>query len=377
MKLLKKIINSKGAAFLMALFILVIMVGIGVSGISMINQDLYIIKRLKQNMEVQFLAEAGISEAFAVLLDSGFSAKDNPSNFPLRSLGSGTYDVTVLQPSGRVLLSSEGVITTGGVKQTVIVEVYDASVASLSNALAGGNDIDLKANQGSITIKGNIHGNNACKLTEEGPATLISVEAQGGYTGKATGNNDYQISGNVNIADAANSGNGRPIQDLPTIDFASIKSVAQTDGNYIGSDTDFDGDSITGGSAGITYVDSTAKFDGVNTITGGFVAANDIELYNGASITQTHDAGNRFPIFMSQNSIKLYGTFSSEDGNLVYAMNDVTIETTGGAASAIVGAVIAGNSLKGTLNSDITFTFSQIIASEVVPGGLEIVSWNR
>ena len=372
---LKIVKNKSGAIFITVLLISMMMIFIAVSASNMLLQDAHMIRHLKYSAQARYLAEAGINDAIAVLLSNGFSAKDNAANFPRTQLDPGYYDVTVMQSGGRVLLSSEGEVQN--VTRTVAVEIKSLYPEALNYALATGADIDIKAVQGSIDIKGNIHANGDMLLKEQGQSTTLSIEAWGTLSGKATASGSYSTSGNVTIEDAANSGGGEALFSFPSFNIASFKTVADGGGGvYYSSGQSFSGAALTGGTAGITFVDGDASFTGDCTITGGFVATGDITLNNGNSITQTHDDGNRFPIFISGGTCKLYGLFSTEGGNIVYATDGMKIRTPGG-QSTVMGSVISGGWLDMVANNDLTLTYSRIEGSEIVPVGIEVVSWNR
>ena len=369
--------GKRGISFITVLVISMIMIFVAVSASNMLLQDAHMVKHLKRFMQARYLGEAGISDAVAILLNQGFSAKDNPANFPEKNLAPGTFDVTVTESGGRVLLSSEGEVS--GVPSTVSVEVKDLYPGSMYNAVAAGGNIDIKSVQGNITVKGDMHANGDMNLSEQGQATTFTVLAEPPATGKATATGSYSTSGNITIADAANSGGGRGTVTLPVINFAYLKEVAEDDGNYIdmaGGTKTFQDEAISGGSAGITYVEGNVKFKGSCTITGGFVASGDIFMANNNSLIQTHDTDNRFPIFISNDGMKLYGLFSTEEGNLVYATNSIMVQTTGG-QSAVLGTVISGGWIHIVANNNITITYTKVIADEVTPEGIEIVSWNK
>lgn len=375
MAVLKVIKNTKGAVFITVIIISMLMIFIAVSASNMLLQDAHMIKHLKRSIQAQHLAEAGISDALAVLLDKGFSAKDTAANFPKTNLGAGWYDVTVEQSGTRVLLSSEGV--AGGVSRTVTVEVESLYPEALERALATGSDLDFKANKGDIIINGDIHANGNLTLTEQHSYSDIEVHAHAPATGKATSNGTYSPDG-AYIQDTANSGGGKPMLSFPNFNFGYLKTVAQASGEHYSSSQNFpDGTALTGGTAGITYVEGYANFNGTCTITGGFVATGDISIENKDKVTQTHDTnGNRFPIFISGNHFKSYGEFNTEQGNIVYATNSIKIQTPSGTPT-VLGCVVSGGWISSTANADMNMTYYKVEASEVVPEGIEVVSWNR
>jgi len=368
--------RNKGSAFITVVIVSTLMIFVTVAISNMILNDTRMIMHMRYSTQALYLAEAGVSDAFAVLVTDGFSAKDTASKFPKTDLGAGYYDVSVIEFEERVLLSSEGVVE--GVSRIVTVEVEDISSPVLKNSLSAGTNIVLKSNKGSITISGDIHANNDLKLQEIGDPTVLSISADpGGATGKATCCGKYTISGNVSIADEANSGDGRPKLSMPVFDFSTFKTEAVAGGNYISSTATLTG-SISGGPSGITYVNGDVTFEGACSIVGGFVAKGKITLNPNNSLVQTQDAGNRFPIFMSETGsrIKLFGDFTTNQGNIVYATNDIQIETPG-TGSTVTGAVIAGGSFIITANKPLTITYTEITAAEVVPEILRVVSWNR
>ena len=78
-----KIINStRGAVFITAIVISLLMILIAVAGSNMMMQDIHMVRHLRQTTQAHYLAEAGISHALAWLNENGFSAFD-PATFSL------------------------------------------------------------------------------------------------------------------------------------------------------------------------------------------------------------------------------------------------------------------------------------------------------
>jgi len=372
--------KEKGTVFITVIILSMIIVFVGLAASNMILRDTHIIKHLKVSTQALHLAEAGISDALSYLAANGFGTGYSSGS---QSLGEGAYSVDVddyvVGGTTRYMITSVG--TVSNFSRTVKMEIKGVSLPIMSNALSAGNNITLKSQSGDITVRGDIHANNDILLKELGNPTSIDVQATAEATGKVTSSGDYDIevnNGSVTIADLANSGGNKPRLGMPIFNFAYFKSVAQTDGNYITGPTSFNSEYLTGGTAGIIYVNGDVRFTGTCTITGGFVAYGDITLNNGNSLTQSHDAGNRFPIFMSEagSRMKIYGQFTTAGNNIVYATNDIQIETPGG-TTRVLGTVIAGGSFSITANNDLELTYGAITSSEVVPLIVEIVSWNR
>ena len=373
--------NKKGTIFIAVMTLSLIMTIIGVSVSNMLLRDARMIRHLKQSTQAQFIAEAGISDAITTLATSGFSEYTDNGN----ALGDGEYDLTVdeitVDGEDRWLISSTGKV--GSTTRTATMEVRNVSSEALDYTLAAGTNIKLTSNQGSITVNGDLHANNNLTLHESG--SPLSVAAFGTLSGKATCSSTmpsaYKILGTVSIEDAAHSGPAKPRLNMPTFDFASFKTAAETGGGiYISSGGTYTNDTttFTGGTVGINYVDGDVTFVGNCQITGGFVAKGDITLNNINALTQVAHATDAYPIFMSEagNRIKLYGNFTSTDGNIIYATNNIQIETPGG-GSTILGTVIAGGSFTITANDALELTYQNITAPNVQPQVIEIVSWNR
>jgi len=376
---LKFVKSIRGTIFIIVMLISMLMILIGVSASNMLLQDAHMVKHLKRSTQAQYLAEAGINVALVVLAQD-FSKKDTSGNFPKTYLGAGYYHVTVSEFGNRVLLSSEG--EAEGVTRTVDVEVKDlgAYPEALKRALATGGDMKVHSTVGHVTIYGDIHANGDMTLQGKDASNMVKVLEQSPYDGDATCHGTYTEKGSVQV-DGVGIG-GQAELDMPNFDFAYFKNVALTGGGvHYSDDTTFQGaagEDLSGGTAGITYVDGTATFKkSAFTITGGFVAKGKIELKNSGSITQNHSSGNRFPIFMSNDECDLKGPFNTQSGNIVYATNSATIYS---AAPSVLmlGAVLSGGWIEIKPGTAVTLTYSKIESSEVIPsGGIEIVSWNR
>lgn len=373
MKILR---NRKGAIFIVVVMFSFLMVFISVATSNMLLQDVHMMRHLKYSTQALLLAEAGASEALAVLANASVWSTGTGSG----SLGGGSYSYTIDQIGARWRVMSVG--TVSGVSRTVSLEVKNAFPLVMNNIVSANNDIDIKAVQDDVTVKGDMHANNDMKL--DGNPKDIDVVAYGAATGRVTAVNSFDIKNDVYIEGGTAFGTVLPPVNF---DFAYFKGIADGTGVpgggdvgvFYSGDTDFttDGENLNGGDAGITYVAGKATFKADDvTITGGFVAVGDIEIKNNRDVTQSHDAGNRFPIFMSNASMTINGNFKTEEGNIVYAQNDVKMMSDG-ADAAVVGCVIAGNTLTVNAKNHLTFTYGSITAPEVVPSGMVVVSWNK
>lgn len=374
--------NSKGMIFVTVIVIAALMIFIIVAASNMILQDTHMVKRLRYSTQAQYLAEAGISDALATVATNGFS--EFGSGTPSPTLGDGAYSFTVkkytVAGEERWFVSSQG--TVSGISRTTTIEIKDVSSPTMKNALSAGTNIAIKANMGNVIITGDIHANNDLTLKEQGGELSVVAPASADEgTGKATSSNNYSVDAGVFIADSVNSGGDKLRLSMPIFRFDLFKQVAIDEGVYYGSSQTFTDEwNLRGGSAGILYVDGDVIFNGKCRVRGGFVAKGNITLNNGNSLTQVRspETGDRFPIFMSEQGtrMKLNGEFTTVEVNIVYATNDIQIETPGG-KSMIAGTVIAGGSFKITANNDLDIKYGQITSYEALPLVVKIVSWNK
>ncbi|MCQ9207622.1 MAG: pilus assembly PilX N-terminal domain-containing protein [Omnitrophica bacterium] len=370
MKFLK---NVKGAVFIITMFISMLMIVIALSASNMLLQDTRMIRHIKYATQAKYIAEAGVSDALVNLYNqstTGWSAYGPTS---ATTLGEGKYSVTVNKTGSRWLVSATG--TVNNVSQTVSAEVKNLYPEALHYSLVSSGDVDVRSNQGNVTIVGDFHAGGNMLLMAQGPATTLSVTgkatAVGSYSASTTGSNILTIS------DTANSGGGKDPISMPSFDFAAFMAAA----TVIPGNQNYNGATVGASTGGLTYVDGNVDFSGACTINGGFVARGYIKLTfaGGNSLTQNISATNPYPIFMSQdgNEIMLFGQFTAPTvPSIIYATNDIKIQTPGGSPT-VLGTVIAGGTLTTTANAPLTLTYGKVTASAVVPSGIEIVSWNR
>ena len=211
--------NNKAMIFVTVIVIAALMIFIIVAASNMILQDTHMVKRLRYTTQAQYLAEAGISDALATIAMNGFS--EFGSGMPSPTLGDGTYSFTVKKYTvggeDRWLVSSQG--TVSGVSRTAAIEIKDVSSPTMKNAPSAGTNIVIKANQGDITITGDIHANNDLTLKEQGGELSVVAPSSGEGTGKATSSNQYSVDAGVSIADLANSGGNKPRLSMPIFNF--------------------------------------------------------------------------------------------------------------------------------------------------------------
>lgn len=375
--------NTKGVMFVTVMLTLMLMISIAVSASNMLLQDTYMIKRLKRSTQAQYLAEAGINDALATLAELGLAAKDNPENFPQKSLGEGTYDVTVIESGERVLLQSEGEVN--GVTRTVALEVKEGAPTSLYYAMSSGSDFRLTASQtGWSDINGDIHANRNMSLRTL-QAGWIDVDTCGGECCDGS----LSATGTVSLDDGVtyhgSLTEGAPAITFPDFDYASYINLAMAGDDYYSGDAIWVSQTLNP-TNGIIYVEGTATFNGVCHLYGGLVADKIMvegELYQ-------HLSGTRNVIVSRTNDIQIKairikgkiteGKIETEEA-LVCAGNDFVVDA--GSTIDITGILIAKRYLTISRSSTYVTLNHRLLEPEglITPlgtgGVIEVVSWNR
>ena len=378
-KLLK---SEKGAIFITVLIISMLTIFIAVGASNMLLQDVHMIKHLKRSMQAQYVAEGGISDALAKIAAS-FSAKDNPGNFPLTNLGDGTYDVTVTQSGGRVLLSSVGIVE--GVSRTVSCEVRSNIASALYNMMSSGANLRLRAlNDAWADINGDLHSNNKMWLhTQKDGWMDIDTCGEDCCDGSlsATDSIDlHETTPNTLVYHGSLAPYDGTVT-FPTFDYLFYKNLALTGGgegvDHFSSsgETEFV-DATLNPVNGIVYVEGTARFRGTCHVNGGIVADKIIvqgELYQ-------HKAGMYNVVISRTDHLRVMGRLDVEEA-VVFAGDDFRIFDTGVIVN-ITGTLIA----KGYLHVWDKKTFITYNHKLLDPGGMlgpegsnpiYVVSWNR
>jgi len=376
MKIPKKIPEKRGAAFVTVVIISMLVIFVAVSASNMLLQDVHMIRHLKYSAAAQYLAEAGISDAVVTLVNLGFSAKDNVVNFPQTNLGEGTYDVTVTQSGGRVLLTSEGVVE--GVSRTVSLEVKDNTPTALYNMMSCGTDLMFRALLfGWADINGDIHANRDLRLHALWAGSIdVATCGEDCCAGDVSAGRTVTWLGNVTIHGSTT--NGAPSVTFPNFDYAYYKGLVAGTGDYHSGDKTWQ-DATISPTKGIVYVEGTARFRGNCTLNGGIVADRILVL---GSLTQ-NKSGIRNVIISRTQDIRIYVKLAVEEA-VVYAGRDFRIFNAGSIIT-VTGTLIARRYLRAwDAVSDLVYNHKLIYPDGLVlgSGGSEglaigIVSWNR
>ncbi|MBL7155558.1 MAG: pilus assembly PilX N-terminal domain-containing protein [Candidatus Omnitrophica bacterium] len=387
--------NTKGAIFITVIVISMLMVLIGVSASNMLLQDVHMVRHLKKSTTAQYIAEAGINDGLATLVQNGFMAKD--TYFPLvdNTFGGGGYNVTVTESGGRVLLTSVGAFD--GISRTVAVEVKDNTATALFYMMAAGTDLRLRAFfLGLADVNGDLHANNDVRLRAQAIA-LIDVDpcGYGCCDGSVSAvNRVFQSTGwggSIQIAGSVTQGSDVGVDVAPVLfpqfNYAYYQTQAIASGDYYNGDTTFGSvgttTNLTPGN-GIVYVNGTATLQGTVNLNGGIVAdkilirgrLNQIKTGNkNVVIAKGSDDGS------TQGDIYIYYRLEVEEA-VVYAVRDFRVVAAFSRVT-VTGSLLAARNIRiWDLLSHITYNHKLLSPDGLLgPGGEEepfrVVSWNR
>lgn len=281
-----------------------------------------------------FLAEAGANEAVA-LLKEDFDYKDDDSNFPLTALGEGSYDVTIIETGGFVVIRSVG--TVRGISRDVSITVADDSANDAFNfAFFSNGDMTI---QGNPDVTGDIHSNQTVNIT--GNPTV---------SGTASASEVVNITGTPILGATQD---GAPVIPFPAFDFNFYYNLADPGDRYAGNQNWAGNQTLTPAN-GVIYVDGDIRISGNLNITGAIVVTGSITI-NG-NVTQTGITG--LPLLMSRDSyIRINGNILDADGLMYSGSNDIQIYGNINMTGQIIAydeLVITGNPSV-TQGSDISF----------------------
>ncbi|NQU95411.1 MAG: pilus assembly PilX N-terminal domain-containing protein [Candidatus Omnitrophica bacterium] len=383
--------NKKGAIFITVMVISMLMILVGVSASNMLMQDVHMVKYLKKSTTAQYIAEAGINDGLATLVQNGFAAKD--TDFPLidNTFGGGGYNVTVSEVGGRVLLTSVG--TFESISRTVAAEVKDNTATALLYMMASGTDLRLRAFfLGLADINGDLHANNDLRLKAQALA-LIDIDPCGATCcdGNISAcNRIFQATGFlgfINVAGSTTEGITVAPVSFPQFDYAYYVVQAVASGDYYNGDTDFGSvgttTDLTPGN-GIVYVNGTANLFGTVNLNGGIVAdkinvrgrLNQIKTGSkNVIIAKGSDTGG------TEGDISIFFRLDVEEA-VVFAARDFKVV-------AAFSTVVVTGSLLGRRNiriwdllSSITYNHKLLSPTGILgPNGetepFTVVSWNK
>lgn len=306
-------------ATLLTSAILTIIAG-GLSQLSL--RDALAVYRDELSTKAFFLAEAGVSDAYALLKDN-YNNKDNPLLFPQTALGEGTYDVTILQPSGRVVIQSLGSVKN--IERTVLVEVKLAdSLEGFNYGLFSNNEGELV---GSAVINANIVSNDSW-----------DIRGNSDVNGVARAVDEIEVTGNASVDEELENAD---TVDFPTFDFNYYYNLAASADRYEG-DQNWNNVNLQP-TNGVVYVNGDVDIQGTSTLVGAIVATGKIDV-NG---TFTQTGVSNLPSLMSRDeSIELRGDVVIGNGLVYSGGDDVEIHgnvTVTGSIMSFDQVIVTGN----------------------------------
>jgi len=332
----KDLQNRKGSVMLVSLFSTLILSLFAGSLASLTSDEASLAYRNERSLRAFYLAEAGVADAYATLKDD-FQNKDDSSLFPITSLSEGTFDATIIQANGRVVIESVGVVK--GISRTVYVEVaFDDTPAAFDYALFSNKDGVI---EGNPTIDGDVHSNEDWSINGN-PIINGAVSTVGSII----------INGNPDIDDLLV---GVSPVEFPTFDFNYYYNLADPTDRYSGNQV-WDGDQFLTPVNDVIYIDGDLEINGNLNLTGAIVVTGTITV-NG-NVNQVGVEG--LPVMMSRDGqIIINGNVESGEGLFYSGADDVRIYGN----LAAIGHVFAFDEIYVTGN--LVFT-----ASGDVPDGL-------
>ncbi len=334
--------NQRGTVFLTTMICVFLMTLTGGYLYKMSAYNSNFANRLQKSTQAQMLAEAGLSRALSTIRAS-WSAASNASNFPLTTLGPGTYDASVSTVSGRTLVSSVG--TVQSVQRTVTAEIVQPSVDALNYAFAGGGTgshiLDVGTGGSAGTITGDIYG--AGNFNLDGPSSGGTLA----ITGSVYASQTVDTGTNTTVSGTTNS-NWTTTVNFPTVDFNYYKTIAQANGQYFDSKTYADGTLPANPPGGVIFINGDLSLVGTQTTTATLIATGNITMAK---------SGSTYPR-ITVNQYSNYPAMMTQNGEITF-----TSTGNGGAYWVTTGLVYAGTNIHITGGNHDTFTFTGSILS--------------
>jgi hypothetical protein len=287
--------------------------------ISILQQDVQLIAKVKSKSQARYMAEAGINHALAKLKLDGFSSRADFNG----SLDTGSYKVVYSETGGRYVATSEG--TVGGVTENAIVEVEDKTPSALYYVAGAGNDVWINSFLAEAVINGDIHANEDVNLRSGFLIAWLTITGDVSATHWVTlgirhNQSDWfdlhVVINGVAGESAVVTEDADPIY-FPKFDYDAYEDAAVESGDYYSSDHTFT-DQTLSPTNGIVYVDGIATFEGTCALNGGVIAK---AIRVNGTLTQIK-SGYRNVIIARRRDIKVAGRLATEEA-IVYANRDI------------------------------------------------------
>jgi hypothetical protein len=341
--------ERRGSA-LIILMIVILLVSIG--GAAMVGfakNQAYSMNKVRDYLTAQAYAEAGASEAYA-LIKSDFALAGDPTKFPLRTFGDGSYDATVT-PVGTAAALIECVGTKGSVIATVRMDVKNFTAGSGGGGGAQPTDPyayswlvngQMRMN-GASTFEGYLHANNDFDvngLSGWGSAAKpVQASATVGirFSGPCTLYGDMRapaISGSFSPGTTTVAAS--PVVPLPTLNFTALYNTALANGQVVGSQY-LSADTTWTIPGGVKWINGTLTVKSSKTLTysGCVIATGAIDIMGTVNATPVADK----PTLASRDSTMDIGNSTSR--GVLYSAGDMTFS--GGCD--FTGSIFCGGNL--------------------------------
>ncbi len=340
--------NSKGSVFLTTMVCAFVMSLVAGFTYKTSTYNSSFVNRIQKSMQSQHLAEAGLVRALSTIRTS-WSSTASSSNFPLTSLGNGTYDASVTSSGGRYLVSSVG--TVSNITRTVTAEVQAPSGSALNYMFAAGGNMDLDPGTGQAagTVVGDLYA--AGNMTLGGPSggNVFTI------TGSAYANGNLPAPGAAVSVSGGTTANWSQVETFPTIDYSYFQTIAQANGQYTnGNVTYASGGMPASPAGGVIYVNGNVTIRGTQSTTACIVATGNITIEKSGSTYPrvTVNQYSTFPAMLVQGNIQFSsngngGAYLTTNG-LVYAAGNISVSSGNHDTMTFNGSVVARGNITTT-----------------------------
>ena len=325
-------LNQKGMVLLTTLIFVFVLVTFGLSLLIMTSNDTKLSTLQRDSTKAFYIAEAGVEDARYQLGQSWDYWKD-PTKFPQKSLGSGTFDAEVIDnddgdddltvdTDGKVVITSTGIVDNHRRVIEVVVGELTANPI-FEYAIAGIGLVKLEDAvskvEGDIYCEGDIVNNEG-----------VTVEGTGIATGTVTGDEHFT---------SGTQEGPEYLIDFPTLDLDYYKSNA--------TPPIIHGDLVVEGNNnyqvnGIIYVEGNVKFSNSTIIGPGTIVAEGwIKLEENSVCGNSYDTGvglfsNSTNSTEEEPAIKI-DTDSDVYGVIFAPQGYIKVETDSGVYGSVIG----------------------------------------
>lgn len=372
--------DEKGTIFLSTMISTLLMVMVCGSLYRLSTYDMHYISQLKKSLQAQQLAEAGLAEALSTLAYD-WDSRSTAAAFPATSLSPGSYDVTITESSGRVLVSSEG--TVDDTTRTATAEVTGPPPSAMDYSLAGDSVSFTLTGGSSVNATGGAYSNTTTNLNAQAGSSSITISGASNAGDSTTTSGSGTVSvGGIN--------NNSALSDFPTVDFAYYQDIAQNGGGYYynGNITYSSANSMPSPGGGVIFINGNVTITRSQNTTAAIFATGTITV-SGGTLT-ANPSNDNYPALITQNgSIVVSGTGNSDPSclaitGLVYSGNNFTITGNHHTVTVTNGSIIARGALtgdyQGSAQNDVSVTYSELTIDGFTSSSdqeFEILSYNR